>query len=487
VFGAPWYWNISPNMDATITPKIFTDRGVQVGLQVRHISKNSKTELNTEVLPSDNEYGDETRSLFSLDHVQEFSDKLTGKLDINDVSDVDYFSDFRNDFDTFSTTYTPSEARIDYVQKNWRLGARVVTYEVVDPAVDEASKPADILPQVTFSNRYNDINGSGFNFRSTAQSTTFKKDGQDSISRLTFIPSIERPFETTWGYTKPKFSINYADYSEEGVDTRTAPIFSVDSGLYFERRMKFAGENALQTLEPRLFYVNADSDANNAPTLDTTALAFNNFSDLFSETGFTGGDGVADGQRLTFALATRIYNKEGDQKLKAQIGQSFYLDDLLVQVNGVTEARDKSDTLLEIEYKPANDLTLNAFFGYGEDIGELRNTNFDIRYQPAADKYIKFAYRSNKHLQSDSSLSEQSQFVAQAAWPLSPRWKGFATQRYDLDASENIQTQIGAEYDSCCWKLKLTADKLRIASDDYRNTVLAEISFTSLGAIKTSF
>jgi len=84
-------------------------------------------------------------------------------------------------------------------------------------------------------------------------------------------------------------------------------------------------------------------------------------------------------------------------------------------------------------------------------------------------------------------IQEQSQFVAQAAWPLSPRWKGFMTQRYDLDASENIQTQVGAEYDACCWKLKLTADKLRLSSDDYRNAVYAEISFTSLGAVRTSF
>lgn len=489
---APWYWNIASNADATITPRILTDRGAQIAVEARHISRNSETELNIEVLPSDDEFDNETRSMFSLDHEQQFTDKFKGALDINDISDVEYFRDFRSQLDLFSTSYTPSEARLDYTEKNWNLSARTVTYEVVDSDIDESNTPFDILPQVTFNSRYKDIAGSGFNFGASASATTFERDGiaggeDQSNSRYTFLPSIERPFENTWGYVTPKLSINHASYSEGDIESRTAPVFSLDSGLYFERRMNFAGENALQTLEPRIFYVNSDSDTENTQNFDTRSLGFNNFNDLFSETGFTGQDGLADGQRMTFALASRIYDPEGTQILKAQIGQVLFLDDVVAVNNGEETIQDKSDTLFELDYQATKALDFGLFLGYGQDIGEMRNINFDVNYTPSDDNYFKFAYRLNKQLQSDQSLDEESQFVAKAGARLSTRWKAFAVQRYDLDDSENVQTQLGAEYDACCWSLRIVGERLRTAEDEYRNAIFAEIEFTSIGGLKTSF
>jgi len=294
------------------------------------------------------------------------------------VSDVDYFRDFRSDFDSFSTTYTPSEARIDYVQKNWSLGARAVSYEVVDPDADESNKPLDILPQITFKNKYKDVAGLGLTFKSNLDSSTFKREGENAVTRLSFIPSIEKNFQESWGYVKPKLALNYASYSEDEYDSRSVPIFSVDSGLYFEKRTDFLGEKSLQTLEPRAYFVAASSDDVNSESLDGSDLAFNNFSDLYSETGVTGGDGVEDGQRLTLALASRIYDKLGDQKLKAQIGQTFYLGN---------QDENESDTLLEAAYQPTKDLSLNAFMGYSQDLGEFRNTNLNVAYQTDEDKY----------------------------------------------------------------------------------------------------
>ena len=147
-FGTPWYWNIAPNVDATITPKIFTDRGVQLGAEFRHLSKNSETEINAEVLPSDDEFDNETRSFIAIDHEHDITDKLSLTLDVNDVSDTEYFRDFRTNITAFSSTFTPSEARLDYVESNWNLSLRTVTFEVIDD--DVTSDPFDLLPQLTF-------------------------------------------------------------------------------------------------------------------------------------------------------------------------------------------------------------------------------------------------------------------------------------------------------------------------------------------------
>ncbi len=497
-FGTPWYWNIAPNADATITPKIFTDRGVQLGIEARHLSKNSETAINAEVLPSDSEFVDEngetdqTRHFIAIDHEQNFTEKLSLTLDINDVSDTEYFRDFRTNINAFSSTFTPSEARLEYLEENWDLRLRTVTYQVIDDSV--TADPFDILPELSFNNRYDDIAGSGFNFRTNASATNFKRDGEESNSRVLIKPSIERPFENVWGFVKPKLEIDFASFSQEDVDSRTAPILSIDSGVFLERRTSFQGGKALQTLEPRLFYVNANSDANEGggiANFDTTALDFNNFNDLFSTTGFTGGDNVADGQRLTFALATRFFDSEGDQRLKAQIGQVLFIDELeSTNDEGVTTTRDKSDVLLDLDFQVTDSLRLNSFFGYGDIDGtgdEIRNANFNIDYQPSPHNFIKFSYRLNKDLNSDNTIVDSSQFVAEASWKVTPQWRVFGAQRYDIEDSESIQTQFGAEYDACCWSLALTADRLRKSEDEFRNAIFAQIEFAGLGKIKTGF
>ncbi len=503
-FGTPWYWNIAPNADATITPKVFTDRGVQLGVEARHISRNSETDINAEFLPSDSEYvndqgeTDQSRHFIAIDHEQDFTDELSLTIDINDLSDEDYFRDFRTNINAFSSTYVPSEARLDYVEDNWDLRLRTVTYEVID---EDATEPFDLLPQLTFNNRYDDIAGTGLNFRTEASATNFKRSDEDSNSRILVKPSIERPIENTWGYIKPKLEIDFASFSQDDAESRTAPIFSLDSGLFLERRTSFQGNKGLQTLEPRVFYVNADADSSDSnPNFDTSALDFNNFNDLFSTTGFTGGDDVADGQRVALALATRYYDENGNQRFKGQIGQVYFIDDLTsTDDDGVTTSRDKSDFLVDVDYQVTDLLNVGAFLGYGEiatgEGDEVRNANFNIEYQPTSDNFIKFAYRLNKNLRSSTAddgsivntVADTSQFVAEASWKVSSQWRLFGTQRYDIDDSESIQTRLGAEYDACCWSLTVTGDRLRKSDDEFRNAIFAQIEFAGLGRIKTGF
>lgn len=491
-FGTPWYWNIAPNADATITPKIFTNRGIQIGGEFRYLTKFSETEINAEILPSDSEFDNETRSFVAIDHVQNFTDKLTLTLDINDVSDTEYFRDFRTNIDAFSSTFTPSEARLDYVEENWNVSVRTISFQVIDD--DVTTEPFDLLPQVSFNNFYDDIAGTGINYKTRASGTNFRNSTEDSNTRILVNPSVERPFEATWGYITPKFEIDYASFSEDGVDNRTAPILSIDSGLFFERRVNFQGGKGVQTLEPRLFYVNADSDSSDsdiATSFDTTALDFNNFNDLFSTTGFTGGDSVADGQRITFALATRFFNADGDQRFRAQIGQTYFIDELVsTNSDGVTTTQGESDILLDFDYNVNNALTIGAFFGYGDIDGsgdEFRNVDFNIEYEPSQDFFFKFAYRLDRDLISDNSIEETSQFVAESSWQLNSQWRLFGTQRFDIEDSESVQTQFGAEYDGCCWSLTITADRLRESEDEFRNAIFAQIEFEGLGKVRTGF
>jgi len=400
------------------------------------------------------------------------TDKLLLTLDINDVSDTEYFRDFRTNITAFSSTFTPNEARLRYLETNWDLSVRAVTFEVVDDAV--TSDPFDLLPEVSFNNRYQDIAGTGIDYRTSASATNFRRDGDDSNSRVLVNPSVERPFENIWGYIKPKFEIDYATFSQEGSVDRTAPIFSLDSGLYLERN----SDSGTDT-----------SDLTNS--FDTVELNFNNFNDLFSTTGFTGSDSVADGQRLTLALSSRLFDADGDQLFRGQIGQVFFIDEIeSTDSEGVITTQSESDILLELDYDPNEYFSVGTFLGFGDIDGsgdEIRNADFDIEYQPSVHNFVRFSYRLNRDLASDNTIDETSQFVAEGSWKINPQWRLFGTQRYDIDDSESIQTQFGAEYDACCWSLTLTADRLRESDDEFRNALFAQIEFAGFGRVRTGF
>ena len=52
-FSIPYYWNIAPNRDATITPHIMAKRGILLGNEFRYLERNYRGEIRFEALPGD--------------------------------------------------------------------------------------------------------------------------------------------------------------------------------------------------------------------------------------------------------------------------------------------------------------------------------------------------------------------------------------------------------------------------------------------------
>ena len=49
----PWYWNISNNYDATLTPRLLTDRGLQLGNEFRYLTQRNEGIAQLEYLADD--------------------------------------------------------------------------------------------------------------------------------------------------------------------------------------------------------------------------------------------------------------------------------------------------------------------------------------------------------------------------------------------------------------------------------------------------
>lgn len=521
-FDVPWYWNIAKNQDATITPRYYTDRGIQVGAEYRHRSLNSSTYVYGEVLPNDELYEDETRSMLSLQHFQQFNGNLSGQINYNDVSDIDYFNDLRNEVRYFSATYVPRDAQLNYSNSYFRVQARANQYQIIDNRVNSAQQPYERLPSLSLSTSLPE-GPMGIKYGLRASYNNFKAgslpEGSSAVprvdgTRLAFTPYVELPMEKIWGYLKPRVSVHNRSYSLNNVapgrddkPSFTVPVFSLDSGIYFEKNTHWFGDGALQTLEPRLFYVYApEEDQKDVPSFDTSQIVLNNFGNIFRDTRFFGEDRVGDTNQVTIGLTSRIIdNESGDERLKFNLGQLYLLDDLKQNIQmDRTIKKGAGDLLAELHTNSGYNWGTYSFMQYSHDLGDLVTARFALNYRPKDDsrKNISVGYYFRKGLELETSTGVISsedidQLTVNANWPISDRWQFFGSGRYSLERSENIASTAGVEYNGCCWKLRFMGSE-RIDSRRFRNKTeeddkdrktafFVELELTSLGRFRTGF
>lgn len=493
ILEVPWYWNIAPNQDATITPRLYTSRGLQLAGEYRHKSQNSSTFIYGEFLPDDDLTG-EDRDMFSIQHTQDFGNNLIGRVNYNDISDANYFDDFRNDVRYFSASYVPRDISLSYSARYFSVRARANEYQIIDPDIPQARKPYERLPSITFGTRL-PKGPYGLKYGVSASYTNFSSDLRVEGTRTSVGPYVSLPMKNMWGFVTPQLSINHRNYSLDNVaagvedaPSFTVPIFSIDAGIYLEKNINWFGDGALQTLEPRIFYAYApEEDQDDVPVFDTSQVSLNNFGNIFRANRFYGEDRIGDTNQVTVGLTSRIIdNESGDQRLKASFGQVYVIDDLEQNLRpGQVIESGLGDFLAEVRTESKDAWTTYGFVQYDHDEGEVRTARFAFGYEPKDDnrKRVNVGYyRTN----TDSSR-DVDQLTLSASWPISDRWQLFADERYSIEDSESISTTFGMEYNSCCWKLRFTGqDRIHNRDiNDRKTSFFIELELTTLGRVRT--
>ena len=495
----PWYWNIAKNQDATITPRYLSDRGFQLGAEYRIKTQNSSTFVYGEVLPDDDLFGDD-RELLTIKHSHKFTENLSAKVNYNFVSDADYFEDLSNDLVAFSAAFVPREAELNYSSRLFDINARFSQFQIIDPDVDPNSEPLERLPEITFNTKFPRLRN-GLKYGVLGSFTNYNSDVETDGTRFVLSPYLEQSFESSWGYIKPAVSVNYRAFNLSNIDdgvedspSFVVPAFSIDSGLNFEKEINWFGGRATQTLEPRLFYAYApDVDQSDVPLFDSSNVNFNNFSNIFRVNRFFGQDRFGDTNQVTLGLTTRIINQEtGNEQIKVSIGQVYFLEDLEQNLlSGEVVEQGVGDFLAELKTRSGSWSTY-SFIQYNHDDDEVRTARFDVSYEPQDDnrKRISIGYFFSEledSLLSNSSEDGIDQITLNVNWPIANRWQFTAQERYSIDDSESLFRDVGIEYNSCCWKLRLRAqDRINDRDiDDKRTSVFLELELTSLGSIRS--
>ena len=448
-YSLPYYWNIAPNRDAITGLHHFINRGTMLDTNYRYLQPESHGEFTGSFL-QDDDLTQSDRWSASYQHQNNYWPRLDTRVNLNQVSDDNYFSDFSNSVQTTSILYLDNEISSTYSADNWMLGGRALAFQELD-----AVKQYELLPEVFFEGGA-PIQGSNFDLALTSQVSNFTKDSSSiEGTRVDLMPRLQYNWDQLAYYVRPAVSARYTQYSLDNVtasaDTspnRSVPTFSLDSTLFFEREFSMMKESLVQTLEPQLFYLYTPSeDHTDIPIFDTSETALT-YAELFRENRFSAADRVGDANQLTSALTTRFLNFDsGYEYGLLSVGQQFYFSDREVTLNNTTPITEpESDifvlgtanltssisTATDIQWNPDNSRPVygNAGVSYRPEGGDIYN--LDYRYRDGALEQVDLSF----------------------LMPISQNWKLIGRWNQSLLENRPLETLAGLQYDSCCWMFR---------------------------------
>ncbi|MFZ6675121.1 LPS-assembly protein LptD [Undibacterium sp. Xuan67W] len=453
----PYYFNIAPNRDLTLYPKLITRRGLQLGAEARYLDDDFSGTTTIEGLANDRQTGTNRYALASV-HQQKLLPQLDFAWNVNTASDDDYASDFSSSITKTAQRLLLRDVSLTYSGWLGYAALRASNYQVLQDLTAPITRPYDRLPQLNLHAEQHDV--LGFDWSVDTIVTRFWHPTLVRGDRAVINPQISYPIVQPGFFIVPKLSINATNYhlTNPGVgqDTdfhRTLPTFSVDSGLVFERQSSLLGKPVTQTLEPRLFYVNTPyRDQSQFPNFDSAAADFN-FAQIFSENRFTGQDRIGDANQITAALISRFIEGNGEERFKVAIGQRFYFNTQKVALDSTSNSQSRSDLLLAASGKISDKISADTALQISQTDRHSVRSNYGIRWQPAQQTVLNLEYRYQRDSLEQLDLSTQL--------PIANRWFVVGRSNYSLPDKKLVDGLAGFEYkDPCnCWSFRMVAQR----------------------------
>lgn len=477
---APFYWNIAPNFDDVITPRYMAKRGGMLRNKFRYMTETSKGSLAGEILPYD-QLKDKSRYSVSFKDQSIFTPHLQTNTDLNYVSDKEYFNDLNNALGFQTSSYLPSTAYINYGRPDISFSAGMQHYQSVDKTITDAAMPYDILPRVNLNLGHN-FETMPLNLALDNQFSHFYHTDLVNGQRVNIAPSVSLPLEASAGFFIPKITGQYTQYQLSNQSNpnlpssvnRMLPIFSVDSGMTFERDLNLGGSGYTNTLEPRAFYLYIPrKDQTEIPIFDTSTYD-TNFYSLFRENRFSGLDRVQDANQITLAGTTRFIDAEtGLEPLKLSLGQILYFQDRTVDLydknnpNSVSIPVQDSSTsnfIGELSGQISRHLSYSTGAQWDPEENGIARGQAVLKFRNQPNQLFDVGYRyrrstPNNQSTSNTAISALNQTISQSdvsfRWPLFAEWYGLGRWQYSFNFGKTTESFIGLEKENCCWRLRL--------------------------------
>ena len=514
----PYYFDIAPNRDATLTPTYMSKRGVNLASEFRYLEPNYRGTLRADYLPGDL-LRESDRWSYALQHTATIQTGVPAignvglGLNLNRVGDDNYWRDFPGASSTSLTQrLLPNEVNLSWARDSWSTGLRVQKWQTLADVSAPIVPPYDRVPQLTA--RYGRSNVPVAGLRGVdwsvdgdlTQFSALSNPSQPNALRAFTRAQVSRPWIWPAGFITPKLLLNATSYQFDSALTstggagavsasRVVPTMSLDTGLMFERETAFGGRSFIQTLEPRAFYVRTPyRNQNYLPNYDSGDGGFN-IATVFTENAFVGNDRISDANLLTLGVTSRFLDDaNGAEVARAGVVQRLRFEDQNVFLPGGAPVTDRlSDVLLGGTVNWSREWSLDATAQYNPKLGVSERSTLGARYSPSNYRVITTAYRRQR------AASEQIDVGWQ--WPVNDlwgdkgqdlgpgrgqgggRWYSVGRMNFNMLDHQLVDSLVGFEYDGCCWIARAVLQRTQIGLTTANTKIMFQLELVGLSRI----
>ncbi|EHG6151285.1 LPS assembly protein LptD [Escherichia fergusonii] len=507
-FYLPYYWNIAPNMDATITPHYMHRRGnIMWENEFRYLSQAGAGLMELDYLPSDKVYEDEhpnddnsRRWLFYWQHSGVMDQVWRFNIDYTKVSDPSYFNDFDNKYGSSTDGYATQKFSVGYAVQNFDATLSTKQFQVFD---DNSGNSYAAEPQLDVNYYHNDLGP--FDTRIYGQAVHFVNTNSNmpEATRLHLEPTINLPLSNNWGSLNTEAKLLATHYQQTNLDwyarntnkladsvNRVMPQFKVDGKMVFERDMNLLAPGFTQTLEPRAQYLYVPyRDQSDIYNFDSSLLQFD-YSGLFRDRTYGGLDRIASANQVTTGVTSRIYDENAVERFNVSVGQIYYFSESRTGDDHIKWEKDDDKGSLvwagDTYWRISERWGVRGGVQYDTRLDNVATSNASIEYRRDQDRLVQLNYRyaSPEYIQATLprySTSEQynkgiSQVGGVASWPFADRWSIVGAYYFDTNVNKPADSMLGVQYSSCCYAIRVGYErKLNGWDNDKQHAVYDDV------------
>ena len=502
-FSLPYYWNIAPNMDATLTPHYMDKRGgVMWENEFRYLTQAGEGLFELDYLPSDKVYSNDhpndensRRWLFYWRHAGVMDQVWRFNADYTKVSDPDYFNDFDSKYGSSTDGYATQKLSVGYMVQNFDATVSSKQFQVFDRA---NSNSYSAEPQLDVNAYQNDVGP--FDTHLYAQAVKFVNSNSSlpEATRVHMEPTISLPLGNRWGSINTEAKLLATHYNQSNIDSynrdpdnanqlassvnRTMPQLKVDGKMVFERDVELT-PGYTQTLEPRMQYLYIPyRDQSKINNYDSTFLQ-SDYSGLFRDRSYSGLDRIASANQITTGVTSRIYDDAAVERFNVSVGQIYYFTESRTGDDNVNwEKDDKTGSLVwagDTYWRISDKWGLRGGIQYDTRLNNISTSSSAIEYRQDDERLVQLTYRyaSPEYIQATLptySTSEQyregiSQVGATASWPIVDRWSVVGAYYFDTNTHSSADQMLGVQYNSCCYAIRVGYER-KLNGWDYNSS-----------------
>ncbi|WP_371188220.1 LPS assembly protein LptD [Thalassotalea maritima] len=462
-FGMPFYWNIAPNFDATITPNYMSKRGLQLNSEFRYLIDGQFGQLNIEYLDKDKEFfnPDASRYLHRFQHFGTLADNYRVYVDYSTISDDDYLVDIGSNQFSKTEAYLWRIGEVSYFDDFWHSTLKVQDFKVLGTNNESYKTVPQLEAQMYLPLGFYQTT---FNLYGEYSRFDISNPQLPTADRFHLEAGISLPFSKPGWFIDTDARLMHTYYQQDNIDfipqsdglslaesvSRTLPKIRLHAGLNFDRDTSLFFDNKIQTFEPQLQYLYIPEKEQNKIFIYDTSPLQDDFDGIFRDRRFSGLDRIAAANQLSVGATTRILNSNNSELFHLSLGRIFYLDNADIDFSDSEVNVDKSALAAELFIQLAQRWQLQSDIQYNTDQSETARSQIRVDYRHNERNLVQLSHRYLNNISGQSI----EQFRLLTSFPINDKWQFVGHMTQDIVGKRSLETFAGFQYESCCWAVR---------------------------------